>query len=80
MAGEDGGYDRGSRKVLNEVPEPDGAGVMTIALTLATVLSTLRRCRRFDLHQQSTALRNDLHATRPPSIRYQFNVAVAARA
>ena len=43
----DGGYEQGPRPAWAAVPEPSGIGMMTIALTLATVSSRRRRGRRF---------------------------------
>ncbi len=47
VAFQDGGYEQGPRPALAAVPEPNGIGMMVIALVLAAVSSTRRRGRRF---------------------------------
>ena len=42
----DGGYEIGPPAAINPVPEPNGIGILTIALGLAAVSSTLRKGRR----------------------------------
>lgn len=47
LAFQDGGYEQGPRPALAAVPEPNGIGMMAIALALAAVSSTRRKGRRF---------------------------------